>query len=82
MYMYVNTAGLKSAWNRPAWTNAATTRTMDASPPPPPGQQNTAGRTSNPFVLFTAGAMGAGKSHTLRWLAQTTKFPLQASASL
>jgi hypothetical protein len=32
-----------------------------------------------PFLLFTAGAMGAGKSHTLRWLAKTSQFPLTSA---
>jgi len=34
-------------------------------------------RQANPWVVFTAGAMGAGKSHTIRWMAQRDIFPLR-----
>ena len=68
---YVN---LNSAWNRPRWQHSATTR---STPPSPPPSTHTNTNTNPPFVLFTAGAMGAGKSHTLRWLARTRpEFPL------
>jgi hypothetical protein len=30
------------------------------------------------WVVFTAGAMGSGKTHTLRWLWQNGYFPLHA----
>ncbi|KAG8462504.1 hypothetical protein KFE25_010329 [Diacronema lutheri] len=30
-----------------------------------------------PWIVFTAGAMGAGKSHTIRWMAQRDIFPLE-----
>lgn len=33
-------------------------------------------RPINPWVVFTAGAMGAGKSRCLRWMAQQLVFPL------
>ena len=38
-----------------------------ASLDPPPDQ----------WIVFTAGPMGAGKSHTLRWLAKRGYFPLE-----
>jgi hypothetical protein len=60
----------KSGWNRPAWKQGNTHRTL-------PHTNTTKKRLDNsPFALFTAGAMGAGKSHTLRWLARNTNFPL------
>ena len=34
-------------------------------------------RQHQPAIVFTAGAMGAGKSHTVRWLARTQGFPLE-----
>lgn len=33
---------------------------------------------ANPWIVFTAGAMGAGKSHTLRVLVEQKRFPLPA----
>lgn len=32
----------------------------------------------NPWILFTAGAMGCGKSHTIRLLDQKSRFPLHS----
>ena len=65
---YVN---LNSAWNRPKWKSSSRTR---STPAISSHKQNI---TTNPFVLFTAGSMGAGKSHTLRWLTKTKpEFPL------
>merc|ERR1711971_314216 len=32
--------------------------------------------SSNPWILFTAGPMGAGKTHTLQWLDQLDVIPL------
>eukprot|EP01059_Diplonema_ambulator_P004971 TRINITY_DN1471_c2_g1_i2.p1 TRINITY_DN1471_c2_g1~~TRINITY_DN1471_c2_g1_i2.p1 ORF type:complete len:307 (+),score=94.74 TRINITY_DN1471_c2_g1_i2:1405-2325(+) len=34
------------------------------------------GRVRNPWLLFSAGAMGAGKTRTLHWMAQNGWFPL------
>ncbi len=33
---------------------------------------------ADPWIVFTAGAMGAGKSHTLRVLVEKSRFPLPA----
>ena len=33
---------------------------------------------ANPWIVFTAGAMGAGKSHTMRALVERSRFPLPA----
>lgn len=33
-------------------------------------------RKEGPWIVFTAGAMGAGKSHVLKWLAKKGYFPL------
>eukprot|EP00614_Pseudopedinella_elastica_P032078 CAMPEP_0172634592 /NCGR_PEP_ID=MMETSP1068-20121228/195376_1 /TAXON_ID=35684 /ORGANISM="Pseudopedinella elastica, Strain CCMP716" /LENGTH=416 /DNA_ID=CAMNT_0013446567 /DNA_START=209 /DNA_END=1459 /DNA_ORIENTATION=+ len=33
-------------------------------------------RPKAPWVVFTAGAMGAGKSHAMRWMAEQGHFPL------
>ena len=41
-----------------------------ASAPPPGG--------ARPWLVHTCGAMGAGKSHVMRWLAQRNAFPLHA----
>lgn len=74
--------GLKSAWNRPAWNNASKYRATVMKQQDPEQARmpsNLRDPQNPPFVLFTAGAMGAGKSHTLRWLAETTEFPLQAA---
>jgi len=35
-------------------------------------------RSSNPWIVFTAGAMGAGKSHTVRLLDEKGRFPLHS----
>ena len=35
-------------------------------------------RTAQPWLIFTAGAMGAGKSHTIKVLHQKGRFPLQS----
>jgi len=35
-------------------------------------------RVSRPWLIFTAGAMGAGKSHTIKILHQKGRFPLQS----
>jgi hypothetical protein len=75
---YVN---LNSAWNRPKWTHTSRTRATPPKPTPHNDHHNQPQppSTPRPFVLFTAGAMGAGKSHTLRWLARTKPnyyFPL------
>jgi hypothetical protein len=40
------------------------------APPPPRG--------ARPWLVHTCGAMGAGKSHVMRWLAATGAFPLHA----
>jgi hypothetical protein len=40
------------------------------APPPPCG--------ARPWLVHTCGAMGAGKSHVMRWLAATGAFPLHA----
>lgn len=41
-----------------------------SAPPPPCG--------ARPWLVHTCGAMGAGKSHVMRWLAATGAFPLHA----
>jgi len=33
-------------------------------------------RPEQPWIVFTAGAMGAGKSHAMRWMAEQGLFPL------
>jgi len=38
---------------------------------------NDSSSSSPPWIVFTAGAMGAGKTHTIRSLAQSNYFPLQ-----
>lgn len=35
-------------------------------------------RPTAPWVVFTAGAMGAGKSHAMKWLASHKYFPLES----
>lgn len=37
---------------------------------------------SNPWIVFTAGAMGAGKTHTIRILQEKKVFPLEAFVSV
>jgi hypothetical protein len=43
---------------------------MRHAPPPPHGVR--------PWLVHTCGAMGAGKSHVMRWLASSGSFPLHA----
>ncbi|CAN0541055.1 unnamed protein product, partial [Ectocarpus sp. 12 AP-2014] len=33
-------------------------------------------RKEHPWIVFTAGAMGAGKSHTINWMSEKGYFPL------
>jgi hypothetical protein len=35
-------------------------------------------QSTQPWIVFTAGAMGSGKSHTLRYLSQQNLFPLKS----
>mmetsp|Transcript_24844 Transcript_24844/g.32354 ORF Transcript_24844/g.32354 Transcript_24844/m.32354 type:complete len:378 (+) Transcript_24844:179-1312(+) len=35
-------------------------------------------RPTSPWVVFTAGAMGAGKSHAMKWLSSNHYFPLES----
>jgi len=35
-------------------------------------------KSKDPWIVFTAGAMGSGKSHTVRYLAQQNLFPLKS----
>ncbi|CAM9109153.1 unnamed protein product [Phaeothamnion confervicola] len=42
------------------------------------GTQRMCQRAERPWIVFTAGAMGAGKSHVLKWLASRGTFPLSA----
>ncbi|EOD31723.1 hypothetical protein EMIHUDRAFT_112677 [Emiliania huxleyi CCMP1516] len=37
---------------------------------------------AHPWLLYTAGAMGAGKSHTVRWMWEAGHFPLEAIVHL
>eukprot|EP00586_Coscinodiscus_wailesii_P023151 CAMPEP_0172505254 /NCGR_PEP_ID=MMETSP1066-20121228/184888_1 /TAXON_ID=671091 /ORGANISM="Coscinodiscus wailesii, Strain CCMP2513" /LENGTH=304 /DNA_ID=CAMNT_0013281791 /DNA_START=226 /DNA_END=1137 /DNA_ORIENTATION=+ len=37
---------------------------------------------SHPWIVFTAGAMGAGKTHTVHYLASRSLFPLQSFVSV
>ena len=46
-------------------------RLAAAAPPPPPGG-------ARPWLVHTCGAMGAGKSHVMRWLGARGAFPLAA----
>ncbi|EOD33492.1 hypothetical protein EMIHUDRAFT_229624 [Emiliania huxleyi CCMP1516] len=39
-------------------------------------------RLAHPWLLYTAGAMGAGKSHTVRWMWEAGHFPLEAIVHL
>jgi len=43
---------------------------------PGPGAESSPRARSRPWLVLTAGPMGAGKSHTVRWLAAAGAFPL------
>jgi len=45
-------------------------------PPPPPIDCPLGHSPRGPWVVFTAGPMGAGKSHSLKWMARRGYFPL------
>ena len=50
------------------------------TPEEPEGENN--GEQSKPYIIFTAGCMGAGKTHTVRKLSSSGQFPLKSFVSV
>lgn len=49
-----------------------------ASPPTSAGERNVPQQQQQRWAVFTAGVMGAGKTHTIEWLAKMDRFPLSS----
>ncbi len=76
---YVN---FRSGWNLPGpessiRNTASIVEHFLRKHTPPAPHRRRRHRQHHPVIVFTAGAMGAGKSHTVRWLARTHGFPLE-----